>query len=320
MNAEQPSFFDPPELEPCGLVRFGTSSFSSEDWVGSFYPAGTKPADFLRYYASQFDTVEVDATYYHIPPRSTVEAWARKTPRSFVLSAKFPRSIVHGGDRTEPNPRTVLQSDVTYAQRDEFLQVMSHLGPRLGPLVLQFPYFPRSCFAHSNEFFERLDRFLEDSPSEFDYAVEIRNSKWLGPELAAVCRKHRAALVLVDRVRMPHGDELLRQLDPVTGDFAYIRLLGDRHAIERVTRTWNREVIDHQSSLERWAEILVRMTERQVPTFVYANNHYAGHGPTTIRRLQALYDDASRSRREVGPEQGPSGESDQHRGESGRES
>src|SRR5206468_3839445 len=78
-----------------GLVRFGTSSFSSEDWVGPFYPPGTAPGDFLRHYAHAFDTVEVDATYYAVPSARTVDGWVAKTPEGFLLAAKFPRSIVH---------------------------------------------------------------------------------------------------------------------------------------------------------------------------------------------------------------------------------
>jgi uncharacterized protein YecE (DUF72 family) len=96
---------------------------------------------------------------------------------------------------------------------------------------------------------------------------------------------------------MPHGDEVTHGLDPVTGDFVYVRLLGDRQRIERITTRWEREVIDQRSSLERWAEFLARMTERRVPTLVYANNHYAGHAPTTIRRLQELYRRAITRRR-----------------------
>ena len=74
------------------LIRFGCSSFSSEDWVGPFYPQGTKPAEYLHLYAEHFDTVEIDSTYYGIPRHSMVDGWRAKTPDGFLISAKFPRS------------------------------------------------------------------------------------------------------------------------------------------------------------------------------------------------------------------------------------
>jgi uncharacterized protein YecE (DUF72 family) len=270
------------------LVRFGTSSFSSEDWIGPFYPHGTRRPDFLRYYATQFDAVEVDSTYYAIPPARTVDSWVEKTPREFRFAAKFPRSIVHGGTGVRPDARRLLLPD-TYAERDEFLAVMSRLGPRLGPLVLQFPSFGKDSFASAAPFLERLDRFLGDLPRQLARAVEIRNAEWIGPELATVCRAHGAALVLVDLVRMPLGDDVEKIIDPVTADFAYVRLLGDRQRIEAITTTWGREVLDWSENLDRWARLLARLHERQVSTFVFVNNHYAGHAPATLRRLQDLF-------------------------------
>jgi uncharacterized protein YecE (DUF72 family) len=280
---------------PESLVRFGTSSFSSEDWVGPFYPPGTPPGEFLSLYARAFDTVEVDATYYAIPAPRTVEGWRAKTPEGFVVSAKFPRSIVHGGDAERPDPARVLQPDATYGERDRFLQTIALLGPRLGPLVLQFPYFNREAFPSAAPFLERLDRFLADLPGGFAYGVEVRNKAWVGRPLRDLLAARRAAMVLVDQAWMPHGDEVEARMDPVTGDFAYVRLLGDRKEIEAITKTFDREVVDRGDRLARWADLLVRFARRGVRTLVYVNNHYAGHAPTTTRRLKALFEERLRS-------------------------
>ena len=278
----------PPEDSPLARVRFGTSSFSCADWVGPFYPPGTKPAEYLGYYATQFEVVEVDSTYYSIPAARTVDGWAAKTPPHFRLAAKFPRSIVHGGEASTPDPQRVLEPEATSADRDRFLDVMGRLGDKLGPLVLQFPFFSRKVFASSAPFLERLDRFLGDLPREHTYAVEVRNPKWLGEPLAAVCREHGAGLVLVDQEWMPHGEEVEREIDILTGGFGYVRLLGKRREIEQLTTTWEREVIDRHESLERWAVLLARLAWRGVLTYVFVNNHYAGHAPATVRRLEAL--------------------------------
>jgi uncharacterized protein YecE (DUF72 family) len=133
-------------------------------------------------------------------------------------------------------------------------------------------------------------------PGEFDYAVEVRNRQWFTPELAYLLRSHNVAMVLVDQAWMPHGDEVLDRFDPVTGSFCYIRLLGDRKEIEAITDSWGEEVIDRRERLRRWATVLNRMAERLVPTLVYVNNHYAGHAPATVRRLQEYYAESLEAR------------------------
>lgn len=282
---------DSPSDEP-GVIRFGCSSFSSEDWVGPFYPKGTKPDDFLRVYSAQFDTVEVDATYYAIPKARVVDGWREKTPDHFLLCAKFPRSIVHRGEGPMPDGSTVLTPEHTYRDRDAFLDVMSRMGHKLGPLLLQFPYFSKGAFSDEKKFLERLDRFLGDLPGDLRYAVELRNGTWVGPEYAHVLRRHRVSMVLVDQAWMPHGDEVEQRFDPVTGPELYVRLLGDRKEIEAITKTWDTEVIDRRERLQRWAAFLNRARKRAQPTLVYVNNHYAGHAPTTVRRLQAMVERA----------------------------
>ncbi|TPW16916.1 MAG: hypothetical protein FD126_3773, partial [Elusimicrobia bacterium] len=153
-----------PLYAPGAAVRFGTSSFSSEDWVGPFYPLGTPAGAYLSHYAKAFDTVEVDATYYAVPSARLVDGWAEKTPEGFLLAAKFPRDVVHGGRAQTPDARTILVPDATYEVRDRFLEAIGRLGPRLGPLVLQFPYFNREAFPSVGPFLERLDPFLRDLP------------------------------------------------------------------------------------------------------------------------------------------------------------
>lgn len=276
------------------LIKFGTSSFSSKDWIGPFYPNGTPPGEFIRFYSEQFDTVEVDSTYYRIPSKQIVESWIRKTPDDFIFAAKFPRSIVHAGNGPKPDTNAILIPEKTYVERDKFLEVISHLGNRLGPLILQFPYFSKKDFEKLEPFMERLDRFLDDLPKQYKYGVEIRNRNWLNESFADLCRKHDVAMVLVDQAWMPHGDEIAERFDPITTDFSYIRLLGDRKEIESFTKKWDREVIDRKERLQRWSKLLANLDHSGVRTYVYVNNHYAGHGPATLRRLREMFELDSR--------------------------
>jgi len=268
-----------------GDLRFGTSSWSERTWEGVFYPPGTPPPHYLTAYATQFSTVEADSTYYRVPTRRLVAGWAEKTPPGFILAAKFPRTVVHAGQGEKPDPTRLLVREHVWPDVERFLEAMALLGPKCGPLVLQFPYLNRTAFSSVEPFLERLDAFLALLPPGFRYGVEIRNRTWLAPPLLDVLRRHRVALVLVDLVYMPHPAEVAAHLDVVTTDFAYARLIGDRRAVEALTDRFDRVVIDQTARLAQWADLLKVLRERVTRTLVYCNNHYAGHGPATAREL-----------------------------------
>lgn len=268
-----------------GELLYGTSSWSDKSWVGSFYPDNTQPAQFLGLYAQEFRAVEADVTYYRIPSRSMVEGWRNRTPDGFRLCAKFPRSIVHGGSGPRPDSGVVLVPERVGEETDLFLDAMSALAEKCGPLVLQFPYFNKEAFASPQPFYERLDAYLGKLPKDFRYAVEVRNKWWVKPALFDILRSHDAALVLVELNYMPHPAELAEKLDLVTTDFVYGRLIGDRKKVEEKTKSFDHLVLDKGADLDRWAQLLQGLLEEVPKAYVFANNHYAGHGPATIRAL-----------------------------------
>lgn len=267
------------------MLRCGTSSWFEKSWVGPFYPEGTAPSDYLAVYAEHFPAVEIDATYYAIPEARVVEGWARRTPPGFVFCAKFPRTIVHGGDGPRPDAARALVPDVVGADARQFVEVMQVLGDKLGPLVIQLPFFDHRAFASGKDFLERLDAFLATLPRGPRYAVEIRNKYWLARPLCDLLRRHSAALVLVDLAYMPHPADVARRLDVVTTDFAYARLIGDRKEVDALTTSFDRLVVDRSDRLARWAGLLRSIVPRVRDAWVFANNHYAGHAPATVRDL-----------------------------------
>jgi uncharacterized protein YecE (DUF72 family) len=149
------------------------------------------------------------------------------------------------------------------------------------------PYFSRSIFPTVHAFLDRLDVYLGKLPPDFRYAVEVRNETWFEPALIEVLRHRRTALVLVEHGRLPHPADLAGSLDLVTTDFAYARLIGDRKAVDARTKTFDRLVLDQGASLARWAELLHGIASSVEKVYAFANNHYAGHGPATIRDLAA---------------------------------
>lgn len=269
-------------------LLFGTSSFSEPSWQGTFYPEGTRPADYLAHYATQFPAVEVDMTYYRIPEPAMVEAWNRGTPDGFRICAKFPRSVVHAGDGPQPDAARVLVPELVGDDVRQFLDAMAVLGDKLGPLLVQLPFFAGRSFAGLPAFLARLEGFLAFLPDTFRYAVEVRNKLWIQPPLLDLLRRHRCALALVDFAYMPHPIDLAKRFDLVTaaGDFLYVRLIGDRKATEAAAHgRFDRIVVDQSRPLARWAILLQQLMPRVREVYTFANNHYAGHGPATIRDL-----------------------------------
>jgi uncharacterized protein YecE (DUF72 family) len=258
-------------------IRLGTSAFTAAGWEGSFYPRGMKPADYLIYYATKFNTVEVDSTFYRIPSAQTVKGWALKTPADFIFSVKVPQVITHEKMLTDCK-----------AELSEFVKTMEILADKLGPLLLQFPYFNRTKFKSSGEFLKLLESFLKICPREHKFAVEIRNKNWLDARFADTLREHGAALVLQDQSWMPRPKAVFDKFDPITADFTYIRWLGDRKGIEERTKSWDAVIVDRSTELVEWVEIVRKVHKRRIQIFAYANNHYAGHAPATVEMFRAL--------------------------------
>jgi uncharacterized protein YecE (DUF72 family) len=263
-------------------IYLGTSSFTASGWEGNFYPAGMKSREFLSYYATQFRTVEIDSTFYGTPSASTVTGWYQKTPPDFLFAAKMPQIITH--------EKVLLDCE---AELDEFLTRMDLLREKLGPLLLQFPHFDKYAFNSVDEFLVRLRFFLERAQGMFPckFAVEIRNKRWLDARFADVLREYNAALVLNDTSFVPRPWERKEQFDLVTADFVYVRWLGDRKGIEKTTKTWDKLIIDREDDLRRWVDLLRRLvTDKRIRKILaYANNHYAGHGPSTVKLFWDLW-------------------------------
>jgi uncharacterized protein YecE (DUF72 family) len=261
-------------------IRIGTSAFTADGWVGSFYPKGMKPADFLSYYATKFDTVELDNTFYRTPAISTVQGWNAKTPGGFIFAAKVPQVITH--------ERVLVhcQDDLKY-----FLKTMDELGDKLGPLLFQFGYFNQKAFKTQADFLSRLKPFLKTLPKGYEFAVEIRNKAWVDERLLDLLRENNIAFTLIDQSWVPRPWEYKAKLDFVTADFTYVRWLGDRKGIEEQTKTWDKTIIDRKSDLKNWVDVFKSMVSstKVLKIFAFANNHYGGHAPATIRLFHDLW-------------------------------
>jgi uncharacterized protein YecE (DUF72 family) len=248
------------EIPPATRIHLGTQGWSYPDWIGSFYPPGAKQEHYLPFYASVFDTVELDTTFYHAPRGSIVRSWARHTPEGFRFSAKLPRAITH---------------DAALFGVDEavraFVHALEPLGEKLGPLLVQLP----AEFTRDERNAWALERFLADAPSTARFAVEFRHRSWHVQETWDTLRKHRAAFAWTEWRDLPRPTE-------VTADFLYLRWLGDRREI----LTYDRVVIDRTPEFNAWEEDLRRVLPEVREIYGYFNNHWAGHSPASANTMK----------------------------------
>ena len=261
-----------------GTLRLGTSSWSSKDWVGKVYPVGTKPADFITHYAKIYSTVEIDSTFYGVPRRATVEGWRDRTPEDFLFATKAPKAITH-------------EKFLVKCERDveDYLDTMSLLGKRLGPILFQFPYYAKRTKIGSEEFLTRLEPFLAALPhNDFRFAVEVRNKAWIEEPLLSLLKNSNVTLALIDHPWMAPPAQLFKTAGIETGDFLYVRWLGDRHGIEKRTKTWNETIVDRTQDLKNWAPPIKERLDNQMDIFGYVNNHYAGYAPDNVDQMKKM--------------------------------
>jgi uncharacterized protein YecE (DUF72 family) len=259
-------------------VQIGTCGWSYKEWSGVFYPEDLTAGEFLSFYASRYPVVEVDSTFYRSPSRKMVEGWRDRTPDSFGFALKVPQAITH--EKLLLDCREEVRA---------FLTAARVLEQKLRCCVLQFGYFNQKAFAGLDAFLDRLGPFLDAWPKDVPLAVEVRNKAWMTAKLGDFLRSHGVVWVLTDQAWMPSPLKIVRQIDALTGPFAYIRLLGDRQVVDALTSTLDHTVIDRSGQLRDDAEA-VRLLRERVPVLVFVNNHYAGYAPETIEQLQPLLD------------------------------
>ena len=262
-------------------LHLGTAGWSYPDWVGPFYPDGTKRGDMLARYVRRFSAVELDSSFYGIPSESSIATWAERSSETFLICPKFPQEISH--------ERFLVDCDDTHRV---FVERFERLGARLGPSLLQFPYFRRDSGVDAGEMVRRLDPFLarhrELAGPTRRVVVEVRNKAFLRDDLYSLLSNHGVALATIDHPWMPDPEDMMRRMESSEhrpGGFSYLRLLGDRKAIERVTKKWGREVLDQSWRISIWVRWITAMRQHG-DVFVFANNHYAGHAPSTIAKLE----------------------------------
>jgi len=235
-------------------IRIGTSGWHYKHWVGTFYPQRWPASKMLGYYLERFDTVEINNSFYRLPPESAVTDWYSSTPANFCFAVKGSRFLTHMKKLTDPAPGL-----------EKFFSRADLLREKLGPILFQLP-------PNWEINLGRLESFLQALPGWHRYAFEFRNPTWNTAELYQLLRTYNGAYCPFHLAGYQSPIE-------VTADIAYVRLHGPGGKYQGS--------YDDQA-LATWAERVRSWREQLKAVYIYFDNDdlgYAAHDALRLRQL-----------------------------------
>jgi uncharacterized protein YecE (DUF72 family) len=245
----------------CQGWRYADWRAQEEDagpWSSPFYAPNTRADQELSQYSQTFDLVEVDATFYAIPPASTVKRWAEQTPDSFRFTLKLPRALTHE-DRLRRGRKTL----------QEFCERARGLGPKLAAVLIQLPP------SFSVQEFPVLERFLPHLPQDISFAIEFRDKAWLNTETLALLHQYQVALTLGETPWIS-TEVSLAWTPKLPTDWFYLRMMGlKKGGIERFTHLQ----VDRDCELTIWAATIQELAAQGKRVYVLMDNHFQGFSP-----------------------------------------
>ncbi|MBV9300583.1 MAG: DUF72 domain-containing protein [Acidobacteriaceae bacterium] len=241
-------------VQRLGSVRIGTSGWHYKHWVGAFYPQRTPGSKMLAYYCENFDTVELNNSFYHLPKQTSLESWRDSTPAGFCFAAKGSRFLTH--------MKKLKDAEQGLAR---FLDTIEALEHKLGPILFQLP-------PNWELDLPRLSAFLNLLPRSHHYAFEFRNPTWSTPATYDLLRRHNIAYCVFDLAGTQSPIE-------VTADFAYVRLHGPGGKYQGSYS---------DAALRQWAKRISIWRRELKAVYMYFDNDqaaYAAHNALTLKQL-----------------------------------
>jgi uncharacterized protein YecE (DUF72 family) len=234
-------------------VLIGCSGWEYRHWKGLFYPESLPHGRWFQHYARIFDTVEINNSFYRLPPASTMKRWRLQAPAGFVYAVKASRYLTHMKKLKDPESPLAL-----------LLGRARELGPHLGPVLYQLP--PRWRPDHA-----RLEAFLRALPADVRHTIEFRESAWYSDATFDLLSRYGVALCVHDMTGSAAPPLAI-------GPFGYLRLHG-------ATAKYSGSYSDQQ--LEGWAVWVEQQNERGLDVYVYFNNDVGGHAPRNALTLRS---------------------------------
>lgn len=252
-------------------ILVGTSGYVYRHWRGRFYPPDVPAKRWLEYYATVFDTLELNSTFYRLPDVATFRRWRDAVPAGFVFAVKASRFLTHVKRLRDPERPLAL-----------LLRRARYLGDHLGPVLFQLP-------ATFHLDLDRLDAFLDALRRQrlvpgLRAALEVRHPSWLDATVFSRLRDAGVALCLADWDEVPVRDV-------VTANFVYVR----RHGSSR--RYGGRYP---ETALRRDAEAALASARAGRDVYEYFNNDAQAYAVANARRLRELVSSEAAGRRLAG--------------------
>lgn len=248
-------------------IHVGTSGWFYDHWKGSFYPESLSKNDYLDFYSGHFPTMEINQSFYQLPPSKLLIKLRDTVPDSFVFSVKANRYITY--IKKLKDARTSLVP---------FLKRIDILGEKLGPILFQLP--PQWSFNC-----ERLGLFLDALPSDYRYAFEFRDASWFNSETYDMLKAHNSALCIYQV-----GSRTSPQI--VTADYVYIRL----HGSKMLKGEYDPEV------LSEWAGTLSDLADQGKEIFCYFDGTETGCAAREAVKLKKMIESPMEMNNSTGEE------------------
>jgi uncharacterized protein YecE (DUF72 family) len=249
------------------MIRIGTSGFSYRDWVGPFYPTGLKEREWLPFYSRHFSTVELNVTFYRLPPKRTVDAWIERTPADFQFAVKAFRGLTH--ERTAPDFDAFTRMVRQLAEAGKLACVLAQFPPSFRPTPPNQTYLERLCAGIG----------------ALPLVVEFRQAGWVALGMLDWLRGAGLSIVSVD-------EPALAGLPPAaalaTGPIGYVRFHGRNAAHWRSTGWQRYDYLYSAAELGEWSSRLRALEAATRQVLVYFNNTPKGQAIENARMLEAL--------------------------------
>lgn len=232
--------------------RIGTSGWNYKHWKGLFYPPDLSQRKWLEFYTGEFDTVELNASFYRLPKVTTFHSWYERTPQGFLWAVKANKFITH--------TRRLKDCEESL---ERFYDSIQGLKEKLGPILLQLP----PSLAFDEVLFREFCTLLQD---RHRHVLEVRHASWITDKVFDIMNQFNVAFCISDTAgRYPYHEA-------VTTDFIYIRLHGSRKLYTSEYTT---------QELHTWAEKILQWGKE---TFCYFDNDFEGYAVQNARELKKI--------------------------------
>jgi uncharacterized protein YecE (DUF72 family) len=235
-------------------IHVGCSGWVYKHWRGIFYRDGLPQTRWFHRYAEEFDTVEINASFYRLPPEKTFDGWHEKAPPGFQYAMKANRFITH--------LKKLVGCD---EEIDRFIELCRRLGDALGPILYQLP-------PSLHKDVPRLETFMKRLPGDVEQVVEFRHKSWYDEEVLGMLDRYGVGFVAHDLVGL---------VSPrwASGRTAYVRFHGTGG------KYWGR-YSDEQ--LVQWTDWCLDQARRGRSVWCYFNNDIHGHALDDARTLKSM--------------------------------